>query len=283
MCIQEMDAGIIESCGKFDRVVPAGCFCLLYPIENLVNKISLRIQYLDVACDTKTKDNVFVKVVVAVQYKVKEDKVPSAFYKLTDPKAQIRSYVFDVVRSSIPRLDLDDAFASKDDIANSVKNQLSSLMSEYGYEIIAALVIDLDPNAHVKAAMNEINASMRMREAAAEKAEAEKILQVKAAEAEAESKYLSGLGVAKQRKAIVDGLRDTVHVFSDQVPGAGPHDVMDLLLITQYFDMIRDMGHKKSGNTIFIPHGPHSIEKLRGDLKNSFMSNAEKSTTNILK
>lgn len=236
----------------------------------MTSTVSLRVQYLDVTCDTKTRDNVFVKVVVAVQYKVVEEKVPSAYYKLTDAKSQIRSYVFDVVRSSIPRMDLDQAFASKDDVANSVKSQLTSLMSEYGYEITAALVIDLDPNGHVKAAMNDINASQRLREAAAEKAEAEKILQVKAAEAEAESKYLSGLGVAKQRKAIVDGLRDTVNEFSSDISGAGPKDVMDLLLLTQYFDMIRDIGHKKAGNTIFLPHGPHAIDQLREDLKRSF-------------
>lgn len=270
--INEMDAGIIENCGRFERIVPAGFYCLMCPVENLVNKMSLRIQYLDVSCDTKTKDNVFVKVVVAVQYKVVEDKVPSAFYKLTDARSQIRSYVFDVVRSSIPRMDLDEAFASKDEVANAVKSQLAVLMSDYGYEIIAALVIDLDPNAHVKAAMNDINASQRLRIAAAEKAEAEKILQVKAAEAEAESKYLSGMGVARQRKAIVDGLRDTVAVFSSDVDGAGPKDVMDLLLMTQYFDMIKEVGAKKGGSTIFLPHGPHAVERLRNDLKGSFVS-----------
>lgn len=165
--------------GKFDKVVPAGFFCLWYPFESIAARISLKIQHLEVTCDTKTKDNVFVKVVVAgtaiqkclnsfvkffvmscfstVQYKVVEDKVPSAYYKLTDPKSQIRSYVFDVVRSSIPRMELDDAFASKDEVASAVKNQLSVLMAEYGYEIIAALVVDLDPNTYVKAAMNEIN------------------------------------------------------------------------------------------------------------------------------
>jgi regulator of protease activity HflC (stomatin/prohibitin superfamily) len=259
--------------------------------------VSLRVQYLDVSCDTKTKDNVFVKVIVAgksnpllhryfyvcfycffplfplpVQYKVIEDKVPSAFYKLTDARSQIRSYVFDVVRSSLPRMDLDAAFASKDEIANSVKNQLAHQMVEYGYEIIATLVIDLDPNAHVKAAMNEINASQRLREAAAERAEAEKILQVKAAEAEAESKYLSGLGVAKQRKAIVDGLRDTVTGFSHDVNGAGPKDVLDLLLISQYFDMLKDLGQKKAGSTLFLPHGPHAISDIREQLQKSFAS-----------
>jgi len=152
---------------------------------------------------------------------VVDSKVPSAYYKLTDAAAQIRSYVYDVIRSSLPRLDLDDAFASKDEVASAVRTQLAAQMSEYGYEIIAALVIELDPDNQVKTAMNQINASARLREAAAEKAEAEKILQVKAAEAEAESKYLSGLGVAKQRKAIVDGLRDTVNDFSHDVEGSG--------------------------------------------------------------
>jgi len=265
-----MDAGIIENCGKFDRVVPAGCVFLMCPFETLTSSVSLRLRYLECVCDTKTKDNVFVKVVVAVQYKVVEEKVPSAYYKLTDPQSQIRSYIFDVVRSSVPRMDLDEAFASKDHVAVNVRDQLTVLMADYGYEIKAALVIDLDPNEHVKAAMNDINASQRMREAAAQKAEAEKILQVKAAEADAESKYLSGLGVARQRKAIVDGLRDTVTVFSSDVKGAGPKDVMDLLLLTQYFDTIREIGKRKAGNTMFLPHGPGSVQQLRNDLKGSF-------------
>jgi regulator of protease activity HflC (stomatin/prohibitin superfamily) len=142
--------------GKFSRVVPAGCYLVCWPIENLVGSVSLKIQYMDIACDTKTKDNVFVRVVVAVQYRVMPDKVPSAYYKLTDPRSQIRSYVFDVVRGAVPRLDLDAAFASKDDVAHSVRHHLQQLMAEYGYEIVATLVIDIDPNPHVKAAMNDI-------------------------------------------------------------------------------------------------------------------------------
>jgi regulator of protease activity HflC (stomatin/prohibitin superfamily) len=274
--IREMDAGIVENFGKFSRVLPAGFYWLNCPCEVLTKTISLRVQYLECVCDTKTKDNVFVHVVVAVLFKVVEEKVPSAVYKLSDPVSQIRSYIYDVVRSSVPRLDIDAAFASKDDVANAVKNQLSVLMADYGYEIIAALVIDLDPNPHIKAAMNEINASQRLREAAAEKAEAEKILQVKAAEAEADSKYLSGLGVARQRRAIVDGLRETVTGFSSDVPGASPKDVMDLLLVTQYFDMIRDVGGKKAqSSTLFLPHGPHSVDRLRDDIKNSFRMNSK--------
>lgn len=203
-----------DAIGKFDRVVPAGFLCLVPPCQEIKGRVSLALQYVEVSCDTKTKDNVFVRVSVAVQFKVEENSVPSAFYKLTDRNAQIRSYVFDVVRSSFPRLELDESFASKDDVARAVKEQLSALMKEYGYVIVAALVIDIDPDARVKASMNEINASQRLRVAAAEKAEAEKILQVKAAEADGESKYLSGMGVAKQRQAIVDGLRETVSTFT---------------------------------------------------------------------
>jgi regulator of protease activity HflC (stomatin/prohibitin superfamily) len=173
--VQEMNAGVVESCGKnclfgilnsfnltfcsigkFSKVLPAGCYFVFWPVTNLVHTVSLQVQYMEMACDTKTKDNVFVKVVVAVQYRVMVDKVPSAYYKLTDARQQIRSYVFDVVRGSVPRMELDEAFASKDDIANSVKTQLETLMAEYGYEIVAALVIDLDPNEHVKGAMNDI-------------------------------------------------------------------------------------------------------------------------------
>ncbi|CAM9601716.1 unnamed protein product, partial [Sphacelaria rigidula] len=169
----------------------------------------------------QTKDNVFVTAVVSVQYQAVETKIYDAYYRLTDPKAQIRSYVYDVVRSTLPKLDLDQAFDSKDDIAVNVKNQLETVMMEYGYQILQTLVTDLDPDRRVKEAMNEINASKRMREAATNKAEADKIMQVKAAEAEAESKYLSGVGVSRQRKAIVDGLRESVQTFSTSIEGNG--------------------------------------------------------------
>jgi len=244
----------------------------MYPCEAIVARVPLRINYMDVSCETKTKDNVFVKVVVAVQYRVMEDKVPSAYYKLTNRRSQIMSYVFDVIRGSVPRMELDEAFASKDHIAKAVKEQLTQSMAEYGYEIVATLVIDLDPNHNIKAAMNEINAATRLREAASFKADAEKILQVKAAEADGESKYLSGMGVAKQRQAIVEGLRDTVTSFSSEVEGAGPQDVMDLLLVTQYFDMLKDLSKTGKGNTIFLPHGPNSVNQLRVDLQKGFMS-----------
>lgn len=282
-CVQEMDAGIIENCGKYDRVAGAGFVLLKWPFECIKTTLSLKIRQLDVQCETKTKDNVFVHVAVSVQYRVVDSKVPSAYYKLTDHRSQIKSYVFDVIRSSLPRLDIDEAFESKKHIAEAVQKQLSALMSDYGYEILAALVTDINPNQTVKNAMNEINASQRLREAAKEKAEAEKILQVKAAEADAESKYLSGMGVARQRKAIVEGLKDTVNEFSTQVAGANANDVMDLLLITQYFDMMKDVGHKsKSNNCIFIPHGPHVIRDLREDLKHTFMTDLKKYSVDLI-
>lgn len=238
-------------------------------MESITARLSLKVQHLEIAVDTKSKDNVFVNVKVAVQYAVIPDKVPSAYYKLSDPKAQIKSYVYGVVRSEIPRMELDHAFQSKDQIANAVKHQLCELMLDYGYDIIGALVVDIDPDRTVKAAMNEINAAQRLREAANYKADADKILQVKAAEADAESKYLAGVGVSKQRKAIVDGMRDSVQGFG----AVNSQDVMDLLLITQYFDMIRDMGTKaKLPTTLFLPHGPDSVGHLRAELKNQFAS-----------
>ena len=228
---------------------------------------------MDVACDTKTSDNVFVKVTMTVLYAVIPEKSASANYKLSDPRSQIRSYVFDSVRSTLPRQTLDDAFASKDTVAGACKDQLKTLMTEYGFEILDVLVTDLEPDRQVKYAMNEINASSRLRAAAAEKAEGEKILQVKAAEADADAKYLSGLGVARQRKAVVDGLRDTVNRFSEEVSGASANDVMDLLLVTQYFDMIKEVGIKgKTNNTMFLPHGPSNVNALREDIRKCFMS-----------
>jgi regulator of protease activity HflC (stomatin/prohibitin superfamily) len=207
---------------------------------------------------------VFVRVKVAIQYKVVPGCVKDAYYKLSDHEAQIKSYVYDVIRNSIPRLDLDDAFSSTDHIVNEVQSQISSLMAEYGYVIVGVLLTELDPANTVKNAMNEINAAQRMREASREKAEGEKILLVKAAEAEAESKELAGKGVARQRKAMVDGLKDSFNLFAEAVPGSGTNDVMELLLLTQYFDMLRDTSH--GANTLMLPHGPNSIRDLKAHM-----------------
>lgn len=256
VCVQTGEVGIVERLGKFDRLLFPGVNCLLCPVEYLTSKMSMRVQQLNVNCETKTLDNVFVQVQVVVQYKVKPDLVYDAFYKLDNSKAQIQAYVFDTVRSVLPTMNLDQAFESKEEVALEVKNALKETMQSFGYEIMQCLVTDLNPDAKVKAAMNQINEATRMREANKEKAEGEKILLVKAAEADCDAKKLSGEGVAKQRKAIVDGLRDSILDFStgdDSVDGTSPKDVIDLLLLTQYFDMLKDIGTNSGTNTVFLP------------------------------
>ena len=202
-------------------------------------------------CETKTKDNVFVSIQLAVQYEVIRSKIFEAFYSLQNPTVQINAYVFDVVRSTVPRMLLDEVFESKDEIASQVKDSLCKTMSEFGFYIHQCLVTDVSPNVRVRDAMNEINASRRLRMAATERAEAEKILIVKQAEAEAESKHLQGQGIARQRKAIVDGLRDSVGEFQESIQGIQPRDVLELVLITQYFDTLKEIGCSGNVNTVF--------------------------------
>jgi regulator of protease activity HflC (stomatin/prohibitin superfamily) len=291
-CVRTNQVGIVEDLGQFNRILAPGLHCIYWPLQCIVGRLSLRIQQLDVVCETKTKDNVFVIVQVAVQYRVLQDKAYDAFYRLTDPRSQIQSYVFDVVRyvpsalasvdsrvslsvlillpisrSTVPKMQLDDAFASKDDIAGSVLTQLQQVMRDYGYEIKNTLVTDLSPDAKVKASMNEINAARRLREAASHKAEADKIKQVKHAEAEAEARYLSGLGVARQRKAIIEGLQHSVSEFSTNVKGASPKDVMDILLLSQYFDTLSAVG----ANQLFLEHDPATVAALQESVNKSFL------------
>mmetsp|Transcript_18944 Transcript_18944/g.23019 ORF Transcript_18944/g.23019 Transcript_18944/m.23019 type:complete len:266 (-) Transcript_18944:315-1112(-) len=253
VCVRTQSIGVIERFGKFSTLKGPGCSCVTWPCEQLVGTVSLRVQQLDVNCETKTKDNVFVNVVISVQYEAIAKAAYDAYYRLANPEVQIQAYVFDVVRSTLPRMDLDESFSSKDDLANSVKVHLDDTMSSYGYHIVRALVTDINPDARVKQSMNEINASRRLRESAKEKAEAEKITQVKAAEADAESKYLSGVGVARQRQAIVGGLQDSINEFAGEIAGTTPKDVMDLLLVTQYFDMLKEVGGKHNCTVVFIP------------------------------
>jgi len=209
---------------------------------------------------------------VSVQYRVLVNSAYDAYYRLTDPRGQIQSYIFDVVRSQVPRLELDDAFASKADIATAVSSQLKANMLSYGYEIKETLVTDIEPDRKVKASMNEINASRRLKEAAAHKAEADKVKQVKNAEAEAEARYLSGLGVARQRKAIVAGLQESVGAFSSEVEGATPKDVMDILLLSQYFDTLSAVG----ANSLILEHDPATVASLRHSVGTSFLNGGKK-------
>ncbi len=270
--VNQQTAVIVQNFGKFARVALPGLNFKIPFIENVAGRLNLRVQQLDVRVETKTEDNVFVHVIVAVQYHVLPDKVYEAFYKLSDPTTQITAFVFDSVRARVPRMKLDDVFEKKDEIADAVRDELSHVMEGFGYGIVKALVTDIDPDHKVKEAMNEINAAQRLRVAATEKGEAERILKVKAAEAEAKSKALQGKGIADQRKAIVEGLRESVDTFQKSVPGATAHDVMSLVLMTQYFDTLKEIGMTARTNTILIPHSPGHMTDLTEQIRNAMMT-----------
>jgi regulator of protease activity HflC (stomatin/prohibitin superfamily) len=272
VCVRTQEVGVVEDLGQFKTLLDPGLHCVNWPLQGVVARLSLRIQQLDVVCETKTKDNVFIQVAVAVQYRVLVDSAYDAYYRLTDPRNQIQSYVFDVVRSTVPKMELDEAFASKAEVAAAVLDQLKDVMKDYGYEIKNCLVTDLSPDHKVKASMNEINASRRLKEAASHKAEADKVKQVKAAEADAEARYLSGLGVARQRKAIVQGLQESVGAFANDVEGATPKDVMDILLLSQYFDTLSSVG----ANALILEHDPATVAMLRQSVGGSFLTSTKK-------
>ena len=232
-------------------------------------KLSLKVQEMQVSVETKTSDDVFVKLLMAVQYHVIPERAKEAYYELANPIQQIESYIFDEVRSTVPNMELDEVFRNKDKIAAAVKDNLKETMDKYGYNIIGALVNDIDPDATVKQAMNEINAAQRLRKAAEEKGEAEKILLVK--KAEAESTVLNGKGIAGQRKAIVDGLRESVEDFQDGVAGVETKDVLQLILMTQYFDMLKEVGATSRNSTILIPHSPGGLNGVIDQLRDAVM------------
>jgi regulator of protease activity HflC (stomatin/prohibitin superfamily) len=270
--VHQQSVSVVERFGKFSRIARPGLNLKIPLVERVAGRANLRVQQLDVSVETKTKDDVFVRVVVSVQFFVIPDAVFNAFYRLSDAATQIRSFVFDVVRARVPNIPIDDVFQRKDDIADAVKAELSEVMGGFGYGIVKALVTDIDPDAHVKAAMNEINAAQRMRVAAAERGEAEKILRVKAAEADAQSKALAGQGIAAQRRAIVEGLRESVDEFQRSVPGASAQDVMNLVLMTQYFDTLKEIGASSPTNTILIPHSPGALADLSAQLRDAMIT-----------
>uniref|UniRef100_A0A0D3GZZ0 Band 7 domain-containing protein n=1 Tax=Oryza barthii TaxID=65489 RepID=A0A0D3GZZ0_9ORYZ len=286
--VDQSTVAIKESFGKFDEVLEPGCHFLPWCIgKQIAGYLSLRVQQLDVRCETKTKDNVFVNVVASVQYRALAEKASDAFYRLSNTREQIqssyssdyliyvlpllfnanRTFFLAVIRASVPKMNLDDAFEQKNEIAKAVEDELEKAMSMYGYEIVQTLIVDIEPDEHVKRAMNEINAAARLRVAANEKAEAEKILQIKRAEGDAESKYLAGLGIARQRQAIVDGLRDSVLAFSENVPGTSAKDVMDMVLVTQYFDTMKEIGASSKSSSVFIPHGPGAVKDIAAQIR----------------
>ncbi|BAT74571.1 hypothetical protein LR48_Vigan01g102600 [Vigna angularis] len=270
--VEQSTVAIKEVFGKYDDVLEPGFHCVPWFFgTQIAGYLSLRVQQLDVRCETKTKDNVFVTVVASIQYRPLAEKAVDAFYKLSNTREQIQAYVFDVIRACVPKMDLDASFEQKKEIARAVEEELEKAMSAYGYEIVQTLIVDIEPDVRVKRAMNEINAAARMRVAANEKAEAEKILQIKKAEGEAESKYLAGLGIARQRQAIVDGLRDSVLAFSENVPGTSSKDVMDMVLVTQYFDTLKEIGASSKSNSVFVPHGPGAVRDIASQFRDGLL------------
>ncbi|CAJ2656896.1 unnamed protein product [Trifolium pratense] len=270
--VEQSTIAIREVFGKYEDVLEPGCHCVPWCMgRQIAGYLSLRVQQLDVRCETKTKDNVFVTVVASVQYRALAEKAVDAFYRLTNTREQIQAYVFDVIRATVPKMGLDSSFEQKNEIAKAVEEELEKAMSAYGYEIVQTLIVDIEPDEHVKKAMNEINAAARFRAAATEKAEAEKVLHIKRAEGDAESKYLAGLGIARQRQAIVDGLRDSVLAFAENVPGTSSKDVMDMVLVTQYFDTLKEIGASSKSNSVFVPHGPGAVKDIASQVRDGLL------------
>lgn len=259
---------IVERFGKFRRVAPPGLNFKAPFIDSLTRPISLRIQQLEVNIESKTKDNVFVTVPVAVQYVIKEDQVVDAYYRLSNPEAQIRSYVFDTVRSALSGLELDAAFESKDDIARSVESTLSARMQEFGFNIVNTLVQDISPDVRVRDSMNSINAAQRDRVAAQSLAEADKIKRVTQAEAEAESKRLQGEGVAAQRKAIAMGIAEQYEMLRKV---GIENSAEQLLLMTQYFDTMQDVARNGRSNVLFLPSNPGSVGTMGEEIRSAML------------
>ncbi|MBX7153041.1 SPFH domain-containing protein [bacterium] len=273
--IKQQTVGVIERFGKFHRMARPGLGMKVPIMDKLVARITIRVQQLDVVVETKTQDDVFVHLKVSVQYFVIPEKVYDAYYRLTNVHQQVTSFVFDLVRARVPKLKLDDLFEKKDEIADAVRQELGHTMEEFGYNILKALVTDIDPDAKVKEAMNEINAATRLRMAATEKGEAERILKVKAAEADAQSKALQGKGIADQRKAIIEGLRDSVEQFQQAVEGSTARDVMMLVLMTQYFDTLQSIGEHSQTNTILMPHSPGGLGSIADQIRDAMVTAGE--------
>ncbi len=270
--VEQQTSAVVERFGKFRRVANPGLNMKVPFVERVAGRINLRVQQLDVTVETKTLDNVFVHIIVAVQYMVLPSKVYDAFYRLDQPTVQITAYVFDVVRARVPKMELDDVFERKDEVAIAVKEELSGEMDTFGYIIVQALVTDIDPDKKVKESMNEINAAKRLREAAQERGEADKILKVKAAEAEAESKALQGRGIADQRRAIIDGLRESVDQFAQSISGTTPESIMQLVLMTQHYDTVKEIGSSSRANTIFVPYTPGGMSDLAAQMRDALIS-----------
>ena len=266
--VKQQSAAVIERFGKFLSVRQSGLQIKIPIIDSVAGRLSLRIQQLDVVVETKTKDDVFVKLKVSVQFKVIKEKVYDAFYKLDNPADQITSFIFDVVRAEVPKLILDDVFIKKDDVAIAVKSEIQEAMTEYGFQIIKTLVTDIDPDAQVKESMNRINASEREKVAAQFEGEAQKILIVERAKAEAESKRLQGQGIADQRREIARGLEDSVKVLNGV--DINSQEASALIVVTQHYDTLQSVGSSSNSNLILMPNSPQAGSEMLNNMVASF-------------
>ena len=266
--VKQQSAAVIERFGKFQSVRSSGLHLKIPLIDRIVARVNLKIQQLDVIVETKTKDDVFVRLKISVQYVVIKDKVYDAFYKLDNPQDQITSYVFDVVRAEVPKMKLDYVFERKDDIAIAVKKELNDAMLDYGYDIIKTLVTDIDPDAQVKAAMNRINAAEREKIAAQYEGDAARILIVEKAKAEAESKRLQGQGIADQRREIARGLEESVEVLNKV--GINSQEASALIVVTQHYDTLQSIGEHVNSNLILLPNSPQAGSDMLNNMVASF-------------
>jgi len=269
--VSTAQVAVITRFGKFLWVAEPGLNFKAPFVDSVAGMVSLRVNQITLTMETKTKDNVFVTIPISVQNRVRPEKVYDAYYKLSDPVAQIKSYVEQVILGHVPGMTLDEVFASQSSIAAAVKQELDADMATFGYEIVNVLVTDIVPDAKVKSAMNDINAAQREQVAANARGEAEKILVVKKAEAEAESKALQGQGIANQRKAIIEGLQVSIEQFQKVVDGASSKDVMQLVMVTQYFDTLKSIGESDRTNTLFLAHAPGAVKEVSEQILQSML------------
>ena len=271
--VKSQTAGLIERLGRYHATAHEGLNFKLPFIDRIVVRRNLKIVQQDIEVETKTKDNVFVRTKVSVQYQIIRDKVHDSYYRLSDPIAQIESYIFDVVRSEIPKLTLDEVFVNKDTVALAVKESLEESMDDFGFMIIKTLITDIDPDEKVKQSMNEINAAERLRDAAMAKAEAEKIGIVMQAEAHAESKRLQGMGMANQRKEIAAGLKSSIEDLKQS--GINNEEVLTILLITQHYDALEAMSKNAHSNTIMVPYSSSNVTAMRDQIQEAILTTVQ--------
>ncbi|WP_218018753.1 SPFH domain-containing protein [Novosphingobium rosa] len=270
--VQTAEVAIVTRFGQFLRSAGPGLGWKVPFIDKVQGRVSLRVEQIALTMETKTRDNVFISIPISVQARVRPERVFEAYYSLSDPNAQIQAYVEQVVLGHVPGMSLDEVFANQSSIALAVKKELDTDMAAFGYEIVNVLVTDIVPDAKVKSAMNDINAAQREQVAANARGEAEKILVVKKAEAEAESKALQGQGIANQRKAIIEGLSTSIEGFQKALGEATARDAMQMVLVTQYFDTLKSIGETGKANTLFVSHTPGAVQAISDQIMESMIA-----------